>query len=922
MNKGYFKDNFYYLEDLNDIDKGHFKQVSNDNVPESTVDSKCVEIFKDMGFLDEEIRQQSTRIKFIDKNILSKNNNPNERGYADVYIVQNEQLKVLIEDKAPNISVEEALKEAIFYCNALRKKGIDIRIAIGYNGKEILFRVFIGCDKEGNNIWSPFYFNGKEYKNFPSKDIISLIYKYKYLHGILEDKSPKSKKIVHSSIEKLRNIYRQLPFIQNNNTNTIDFTIAFISLKSISEKYAYLFEDSSYIWDNLLPNGENETTSDPRIKLQNNISGLVEWICDKEKQENEFEERESLGIKPNVNLYNFHEIFQYKTKDRNFNFKTLINSFNRTNLDKLEEIYKIIDNMPELHSSKIDLFGEVYELLADKKTKKSFGQFFTGRHIIKPLIRLLFEETESIYYITGEIKNGIANNPKKICDPACGTGGFLTEAFKYIENTLKEKGVTIDMNDFASKAFYGFDIYSQNIVKTKINMYLAGDGFSEIKVKNSLLDMQKYMEYFDYIITNPPYGDNSPVIDASIINSQRLEINFIIQIVKMLKVGGKGLIIIPDGVLESPSVSHFREWLLRQCKIDKIIGLPKFAFAPYTKEKTYSLFITKRAEPINGDIEQIRNEEIWFYIVDNDGFANSDKRFPTNLKDENGKWLHNELSPWIDNNGIEHKSMIEEAWKKKDQEEDEEFFDEWGNKIEGKKYGRIKLKEIFKNEFVYYPTVRKNRIKQIINKLPNIDDLPNEELEKINVIRKENKYFDLTEPKHKYLTLSEIKELFNNIKTKKDLITEEGKIIDDFILNEDYDYEIKEIKSGFTINIWKKSEDTYKEISKQNVINRYKQYLSRNGEFIDDLKELIDEKGNLKEKFARIFEENNIYYDIEDDKFYDHSQRKTKKLLYLIPEKYFREKQIETIDLETFKKESDILIKNIKKELDELFKGF
>lgn len=60
-------------------------------------------------------------------------------------------------------------------------------------------------------------------------------------------------------------------------------------------------------------------------------------------------------------------------------------------------------------------------------------------------------------------------------------------------------------------------------------MYLAGDSFSEIKNRDSLADMpQKYMSYFDYIITNPPHGCNSPVIDYSLINSQRLEINFII----------------------------------------------------------------------------------------------------------------------------------------------------------------------------------------------------------------------------------------------------------------------------------------------------------------------------------------------------------------------------------------------------------
>lgn len=923
MKNGHFRDNFYYLEDLNEINHGTFDQVSNKNVPENTVDAKCTEIFKSLDFSDNEIRHQSTRIDFIDKNIPSKNTGSKDRGFADIYIVQNEQLKVLVEDKIPTISVETALEEAIFYCNALRKNGIDIRIAIGYNGNKILFRVFVGVDENGENIWSPFYFNGAEYRNFPSKDIVSLVYKYTYLNGILEDRSPKSKKIVHSSIEKLKGVYRRLAFIQNDNTTTIDFTIAFISLKSISEKHSDLFEDSNHIWNNLLPNSAIETTINPRVRLQNNISGLVEWICDKEIQQDKYEERENSGVKSNVNLYNFHEIFQYKTKNRDFNFKALIKEFKTINLDKLEEIYKIVNNIPELHSSKIDLFGEVYELLADKSTKSSFGQFFTGRHIIKPLINLLFEENESIKNITGEInENGIVSEPKKICDPACGTGGFLTESFKYIENELKEEGFFLNINDFASKAFYGFDIHSQNTTKTKINMYLAGDGFSEIKDRDSLSEMpRKYMNYFDYIVTNPPYGDNSPILDTSIINSRRLEINFIIQIVNMLKAGGKGLLVIPDGVLESPSITHFRDWLLKHCKIDKVVGLPKFAFAPYTKEKTYALYITKRLTPIM-DLDIIRNEEIWFYIVDNDGFANSDKRFATNRKDENGKWLHDELSTWVDNDGIEHKSVLEQAWENKEQDEDEEYFNEWGNKIEGKKYGRVKLKEIFKNEFVFYPTVAKSEIKKIINQLPDIEDLTEEDLENIYIKKEGDKYFDLLKQKHKYLNLTDIKELFTDIKTKKDLLTEEGFLLTSFSIDSSvYGYAIKEGKSGFSINIWKKEEDTYKEISENAVMSRYKTFLIESGEFVNDLSELLDEEGNLREKFAEIFEELNIYYDIEEDKFYDHTQRMSKKLLYLIPEKYFREKEIETIDLETFKKENDSLIENIKSELNELLGG-
>lgn len=163
--------------------------------------------------------------------------------------------------------------------------------------------------------------------------------------------------------------------------------------------------------------------------------------------------------------------------------------------------------------------------------------------------------------------------------------------------------------------------------------------------------------------------------------------------------------------------------------------------------------------------------------------------------------------------------------------------------------------------------------------------------------------------------------MFSNIKNKKDLLT--GSLLNNsFSLdNSTYGYEIKEGKLGFNIDIWKHEEDTYKEIKESDVINKYKAYLIKNGIFINDLSELLDEEENLKECFNRIFEKNNIYYDIDECKFYDHSKRISKKLLYLIPERYLREIEIETIDLETFKTENDHLINGIKSGLKELFEG-
>lgn len=107
--------------------------------------------------------------------------------------------------------------------------------------------------------------------------------------------------------------------------------------------------------------------------------------------------------------------------------------------------------------------------------------------------------------------------------------------------------------------------------------------------------------------------------------------NALIKCVQLLKPTYKALIIVPDGLLEAPSLQAMREWLLCSCKINAIISLPKFSFAPYTKEKTYVLFIQKRINHIES-IEELKSEKIYAYIVDNDGHANSDKRYRTSLK--------------------------------------------------------------------------------------------------------------------------------------------------------------------------------------------------------------------------------------------------------------------------------------------------
>jgi len=111
---------------------------------------------------------------------------------------------------------------------------------------------------------------------------------------------------------------------------------------------------------------------------------------------------------------------------------------------------------------------------------------------------------------------------------------------------------------------------------------------------------------YDYLISNPPYGPykgSLKIENFSWSNEKRYEMLFLEKIVKACKRGGKMAIVIPDGVLEAPSREYFRKKLLENVDIDAIISLTKFAFAPYTKEKTYVLIMKRKQKENEGKIQ-------------------------------------------------------------------------------------------------------------------------------------------------------------------------------------------------------------------------------------------------------------------------------------------------------------------------------
>ena len=362
--------------------------------------------------------------------------------------------------------------------------------------------------------------------------------------------------------------------------------------------------------------------------------------------------------------------------------------------DEVQQIYDVIDSMKPLHKSGFDLFGAVYEMFADPNEKKEFGQYYTRRHYTHIFAKLL-------------LKNEAYFNKDKeftVLDLACGTGGFLTEGFKVLRSVYESTG-TLDKNAvkfLENECFWGIDVKGDNIARTKLNMFLVGDGHTHMKTFNTLEPKEwdfDSNQTWKYIMTNPPVGAGTIKAESTVISSNRTEIAFLYKVINLLEDGGRACILLPDGVLENPLYKKLRKDLLEKCIIEAVISMPKFAFAPYTKEPMHVVFFTKK----NAKVTKTQKDPIWMYIIDNDGLANSDKRFPTRLRNNRNGWMHDEIYGWVSTDGDEMPGILEARWMKYDDSATKgtEWLTEKGEIVRLRKAGFIPISSIEETEAYY-----------------------------------------------------------------------------------------------------------------------------------------------------------------------------------------------------------------------------
>jgi type I restriction enzyme M protein len=272
---------------------------------------------------------------------------------------------------------------------------------------------------------------------------------------------------------------------------------------------------------------------------------------------------------------------------------------------------KVVQKLDKLDMRDRDTKGDVYEyMLAKIATAGQNGQFRTPRHIIAMMVELVQPTPEDV-----------------VCDPACGTCGFLVAVNEY----LRKHHQALFRDDrlrrhFHEGLFNGFDFDPTMLRIGAMNMALHGIEGANVVYRDSLAeDHAEDAGRYSLVLANPPFAGSLDYETTAkdlqrIVKTKKTELLFLALFLRLLKVGGRAAVIVPDGVLFGSSKAHkeIRRMLVEDHKLDAVIKLPSGVFRPYAGVSTAILVFTKTG--VGG------TDRVWFYDVRADGVSLDDKR--------------------------------------------------------------------------------------------------------------------------------------------------------------------------------------------------------------------------------------------------------------------------------------------------------
>ena len=282
-------------------------------------------------------------------------------------------------------------------------------------------------------------------------------------------------------------------------------------------------------------------------------------------------------------------------------------------------LQKIITGLEDLYEhdlTGLDVQGDLYEYMLGKlATAGQNGQFRTPKQIREMMVELIAPTPDDV-----------------ICDPSCGTAGFLVSASEYIRKHYEDTMAAEQWEHFATDAFSGFDMDRTMLRISAMNLMLHSITNPDVRYMDSVSKQNQIQEKYTICLANPPFKgtvDTESINDdlKAVTNTKKTELLFLALFLRILKKGGQCACIVPDGVLFGSSKAHqsIRKELVENHHLRAVISMPSGVFKPYAGVSTAVLVFTKTC--MGG------TDKVWFYDMKSDGFSLDDKRSPVEQND-------------------------------------------------------------------------------------------------------------------------------------------------------------------------------------------------------------------------------------------------------------------------------------------------
>ena len=282
---------------------------------------------------------------------------------------------------------------------------------------------------------------------------------------------------------------------------------------------------------------------------------------------------------------------------------------------------KVVDLLDKVPMAERDTKGDVYEYMLGKiATAGQNGQFRTPRHIIRLMVELTAPQPTDV-----------------VCDPACGTAGFLVAVGEYLRDRHPQVLHDAKLREhFHHRLFHGFDFDNTMLRIGSMNMLVHGVENPDIDYRDSLAEEHGGEgEKCTLVLANPPFAGSLDYERTAkdllqVVKTKKTELLFLALFLRMLKPGGRAAVIVPDGVLFGSTKAHkeLRRILVEDQKLDAVVSLPGGAFKPYAGVSTAIVLFTKTNSG--------GTDYVWFYDVEADGWSLDDKRTPLLSEDKLG----------------------------------------------------------------------------------------------------------------------------------------------------------------------------------------------------------------------------------------------------------------------------------------------